>query len=59
MKYAQNETDAKTKLIDAVEQIKSRDYGNTEPKKKELLRIAIVFNADPKVRAFTEYQSVV
>ena len=59
LKYAQNETDAKTKLIDAVEQIKSRDYGNTEPKKKELLRIAIVFNADPKVRAFTEYQSVV
>ena len=58
LKYAQNETDAKTKLIDAVEQIKSRDYGNTEPKKRELLRIAAVFNADPKVRAFTEYQIV-
>ena len=58
LKYAQNETEAKTKLTDAVEQIKSRDYGNTEPKKKELLRIAAVFNADPKVRAFTEYQSV-
>jgi hypothetical protein len=59
LKYAQNETEAKTKLTDAVEQIKSRDYGNTEPKKKELLRIAAVFNADPKVRAFTEYQKVV
>ena len=58
LKYAQNETEAKTKLTDAVEQIKSRDYGNTEPKKAELLRIATVFNADPKVRAFTEYQSV-
>ena len=58
LKYAQNETEAKTKLTDAVEQIKSRDYGNTEPKKAELLRIAAVFNADPKVRAFTEYQSV-
>ena len=58
LKYAQNETEAKTKLTDAVEQIKSRDYGNTEPKKKELLRIAVAFNADPKVRAFTEYQSV-
>ena len=58
LKYAQNETEAKTKLTDAVEQIKSRDYGNTEPKKKELLRIAAVFNADPKVRAFTEYQIV-
>ena len=46
-------------LTDAVEQIKARDYGNTEPKKAELLRIAAVFNADPKVRAFTEYQKVV
>ena len=58
LKYAQNETEAKTKLTDAVEQIKARDYGNTEPKKTELLRIAAVFNADPKVRAFNEYQSV-
>ena len=58
LKYAQNETEAKTKLTDAVEQIKARDYGNTEPKKAELLRIAAVFNADPKVRAFTEYQQV-
>ena len=58
LKYAQNETEAKTKLTEAVEQIKSRDYGNTEPKKKDLLRIATVFNADPKVRAFTEFQIV-
>ncbi len=57
-KYAKNETEAKSKLSEAVEQIKSRDYGNTEPKKAELLRIAAAFNADPKVRAFTEYQSV-
>ena len=57
-KYAQNETEAKTKLNEAVEQIKSRDYGNIIPKKNELLRIAAVFNADPKVRAFTEYQNV-
>ena len=55
-KYAQNETEAKAKLSEAVEQIKSRDYGNIVPKKNELLRIAAVFNADPKVRAFTEYQ---
>ena len=57
-KYAQNETEAKAKLSEAVEQIKSRDYGNVLPKKNELLRIAAVFNADPKVRAFTEYQIV-
>ena len=59
LKYAEDETVAKTKLSEAVEQIKARDYGNTEPKKAELLRIAAVFNADPKVRAFTEYQKVV
>ena len=57
-KYAQNDTEAKTKLSEAVEQIKTRDYGNIIPKKKELLRISAVFNADPKVRAFTEYQNV-
>ena len=57
-KYAENETEAKSKLSEAVEQIKSRDYGNILPKKNELLRIAAVFNADPKVRAFTEYQEV-
>ena len=59
LKYAENDNAAKTKLSEAVEQIKSRDYGNTEPKKAELLRIAAVFNADPKVRAFTDYQKVV
>ncbi len=58
LKYAEDETVAKAMLSEAVEQIKSRDYGNTEPKKAELLRIAAVFNADPKVRAFTEYQIV-
>ena len=57
-KYAKNETEAKSKLHDAVEQIKTRDYGNILPKKHELLRIAAVFNADPKVRAFTENQIV-
>ena len=58
LKYAQNETETKTKLTDAVEQIKARDYGNTEPKKAELLRIAAVFNADPKVRKFSQFSKV-
>ena len=58
LKYAEDETVAKAMLSEAVEQIKSRDYGNTEPKKEKLIRIAAVFNADPKVRAFTEYQIV-
>ena len=57
-KYAKDETEAKAKLSEAVEQIKSRDYGNIVPRKDELLRIAAVFNADPKVRSFTEYKAV-
>ncbi len=57
-KYAKNEIEAKVKLSEAIEQIKTRDYGNIVPKKAELLRIAAVFNADPKVRAFTEYHEV-
>ena len=58
LKYAQNETEAKTKLTDAVGQIKARDYGNTEPKKEKLIRIAAVFNADPKVRKFSQFSKV-
>ena len=58
LKYAQNETEAKTKLSEAVEQIKARDYGNTEPKKEKLIRIAAVFNADPKVRKFSQFSKV-
>ena len=57
-KYAKNKIEAKVKLSEAIEQIKTRDYGNIVPKKAELLRIAAVFNADPKVRAFTEYHEV-
>ena len=58
-KYAKNEIEAKAKLSEAVEQIKTRDYGNIVPRKDELLRIATVFNADPKVRAFSQYQLVI
>ena len=57
-KYAKDETEAKAKLSEAIEQIKSRDYGNIVLRKNELLRIAAVFNADPKVRAFTQYKFV-
>ena len=58
-KYANNDTEAKSKLSEAIEQIKSRDYGNVLPVKDELIRIATVFNADPKVRAFSQYQLVI
>ena len=57
-KYAKDETEAKAKLSEAIEKIKTRDYGNILPKKNELIRIAAVFNADPKVRAFTLSQQV-
>ena len=58
LKFAQNDKEAKIKLKEAVEQIKSRDYGNTIPVKKELIRIAAVFNADTKVRAFKEVEKL-
>ena len=57
-KYAKNEIEAKVKLSEAIEQIKTRDYGNIVPKKAELLRIAAVFNADPKVRKFSQFSKV-
>ena len=57
-KYTKDETEAKAKFSEAVAQIKTRDYGNIVPRKDELLRIAAVFNADPKVRAFTQYKFV-
>ena len=58
LKFAQNDKEAKIKLKEAVEQIKSRDYGNIIPVKKELIRIAAVFDADTKVRAFKEVENV-
>lgn len=53
-KYADNESDVKTKLNEAIDQIKTRDYGNILPQ-KELIRIAAVFNASPTVRAITAF----
>ena len=58
VKYAKDETETRKKLNEAVEQIKTRDYGNIVPRKDELLRIAAVFNAEPKIRAFTLSQQV-
>ena len=58
VKYAKDETETRKKLNEAVEQIKTRDYGNIVPRKDELLRIAAVFNADPKIRVFTLSQQV-
>ena len=57
LKYVENEDEAKTKLREAVDQIKTKDYGNTEPKKNELIRVALVFNADPKVRKFSQFSN--
>ena len=58
LKFAHNENEAKAKLDEAVAQIKARDYGNILPLKKETLKIAAVFNADPVVRAFTQFKTV-
>ncbi|MDD6205926.1 AAA family ATPase [Succinivibrio sp.] len=57
LNYADSDPLAKTKLNEAIEQIKNRDYGNVLPQ-KELIRIAAVYNANPHVRAIREYQQV-
>ena len=46
-KYADNENDAKEKLIQAQEQIKLRDYGNHGPS-KECLVFALVYDGEKK-----------
>ena len=55
-KYAQDENEAKAKLDEAITQIQDKDYGNILPLKKEILRIAAVFNADPKVYCFIKHK---
>lgn len=58
LKYGSNEKEAKQKLSEAIEQIKSRDYGNTLPVKTELLRIAAVYNSEPCVRNISDFELV-
>ncbi|MDD6176516.1 MAG: PD-(D/E)XK nuclease domain-containing protein, partial [Ruminobacter sp.] len=53
-KYADNENDAKEKLIQAKEQIKLRDYGNHKPS-KECLVFALVYDGEKKEVKYFEY----
>ncbi len=56
LKFVKDSSAVQEKLTEAVSQIKLRDYGNTLPIKQELLRIAMVFDAES--RAFVAYQAV-
>ena len=53
-KYADNENDAKEKLIQAKEQIKLRDYGNHKPS-KECLVFALVYDGEKKEVKYFEF----
>lgn len=57
LKYADTASECGKKLKEASEQIKSRKYGETLPS-KPVLRLALVFNGDSKVRQFTRWSSV-
>ena len=57
LKFADRAQECAQKLEEAVEQVKVRDYGHVWPK-KELLRLALVFNGSKEVRAITHYQEV-
>ena len=57
LKYAENEADCQTQLREAVNQIRTRRYGDQLPE-KDLLQIALVFNGDKAARQFTHYETV-
>ena len=57
LKYGESEKECTNKLEEAKNQILNRDYGNKYPK-KDLLRLALVFNGAKKVRAITHYDKV-
>ena len=57
LKYAENEADCEALLREAVNQIRTRRYGDQLPE-KDLLQIALVFNGDKAARQFTRYETV-
>ena len=57
LKYAENEADCQAQLREAVNQIRTRRYGDQLPE-KDLLQIALVFNGDKAARQFTHYETV-
>ena len=57
LKYAENEAGCQAQLMDAVNQIRTRRYGDQLPE-KDLLQIALVFNGDKAARQFTHYETV-
>lgn len=58
LKYVNDSKDADKALEQAVTQIKDRNYGNTLPLKKELLRLALVFDGSKPQRKFICMQEV-
>ena len=59
LKYAENEACCEAQLKDAVNQIKTRRYGDLLPAKEKVLQLALVFNGDKTARQFTRYKTVV
>ncbi len=56
LKFVKDSREVQEKLAEAVAQIKTRDYGNTLPLKSDLLRIAMVFDAN--IKEFVAFESV-
>ncbi|MCI6796930.1 MAG: PD-(D/E)XK nuclease domain-containing protein, partial [Succinatimonas sp.] len=52
LKYAEGEKAYTKALREAVEQLKSRDYGNTLPLKEQIYRVALVFDGSADKRCF-------
>lgn len=58
LKFVEDSKDADKALDAATAQIEERDYGNTLPQKKELMRLALVFDGSMDQRKFTHVRSV-
>ena len=52
LKYAEGEKACAKALCEAVEQLKSRDYGNTLPLKEQIYKVALVFDGSADKRCF-------
>ncbi len=58
LKYAEGEKACAKALCEAVEQLKSRDYGNTLPLKEQIYKVALVFDGSADKRCFVKAAEV-
>ncbi len=58
LKYAKSGSECEKALHEAIEQMKSRDYGNTLPLKEQIYKVALVFDGSADKRCFVKAAKV-